>query len=380
MNKFKKAFSERFNEEEVSLLYALDTEIGIGYRQDLMAKGIHSYLDDFKFSPLNKPLEFQIKINSVQYLLNRKLQNAQLENTTVIKLIEEDLNGYVENWENLPDTISFMSEIVLENEKEKLIIQGGKRSSAANLLARFCSEKSEIQKIAKKITEKELELNSDYILAEILHLPEARIGNIIRRPTLRSYEIPYLAQSVLPNENQIQADDLYISLKNDRIILRSRKLNKEIKPYLTNAHNYASNSLPVYHFLCDLYSQNIRSGLQFDWGDLKHLYIFFPRIEYENIIFSKAQWKIDSNEIPQVNDREKFLIQFKNWRKKRRIPQWIQWTRNDHALTLNLKNYDMIDMFIQITKKEKSIIVEEFLHNENDDFKREFIFLLYKVK
>jgi len=289
--KFKKAFSERFDDNEVSLLYALDTEIGIGYRQDLIAKGIHSYLDDLKLSSYNKSQEFQISINSVHYLLNRKLQNAQLENTTVIKLTEEDLKDYSENWDNLPDTISFMAEIISENNKEKLIIQGGKRSSAANLLARFSSEKSEIQSLTKKIAKKELDLNSEYILAEIIHLPEARIGNIIRRPTLRSYEIPYLAQSILPKENQVKVDDLYISLKNDRIVLRSKKLNKEIKPYLTNAHNYSSNSLPIYHFLSDLYSQNIRSGLQFDWGDLKHLYIFFPRIEYENIIFSKSLFK-----------------------------------------------------------------------------------------
>ena len=77
-------------------------------------------------------------------------------------------------------------------------------SSAANLLARFSSEKSDVQSLAKKITEKEEELNPDYILAEIIHLPEARIGNVIRRPILRQYEIQYLAKSILPEENQIK--------------------------------------------------------------------------------------------------------------------------------------------------------------------------------
>ena len=92
--------------------------------------------------------------------------------------------------------------------------------------------------LTKNIAKKEEALYKDYILAEITHLPEARIGNIVRRPTLREYEIPFLAQSVLSADYQISAEDLFISVKNNRIVLRSGKLNKEVKPYLTNAHNY----------------------------------------------------------------------------------------------------------------------------------------------
>ncbi len=45
---------------------------------------------------------------------------------------------------------------------------------------------------------------------------------------------------------------------------------------------------------------------------------------------------------------------------------------------MNLENYDIVKLFIQTIKIEKSIMIEEFLYNENDDFKREFVFSMFK--
>ncbi|CEJ70754.1 hypothetical protein BN1195_03092 [Chryseobacterium oranimense G311] len=382
LEKFKKAFNERFEAEEMPLVYVLDAEVGIGYKQDNPAKGLHSYLEDLQLLISKQNQNLHIELTQVHAILNEKLQNALLEDGYKIELSDNDFKDCEENWDDLPDTISFLTEIISDNNQEKLFLNTSTGSSAANLLGRFCSEKSELQTLSKTIAKKEQELNPDYILAEIVHLPEARIGNLIRRPTLRQYEIPYLSQSVLPKEKQIPVNDLYISLKNERIILRSKKLNKEIRPYLTNAHNYSGHTLPVYHFLSDLYSQDIRKGLYFTWGGLEHIYKFLPRVEYGNIILSKAQWKIAEKDITSfdLQDRENFLIILENWRIKRKIPSWIQWVNFDNTLTMNLENYDMAKLFIETIKLKKSIIIEEFLWNENDDYKREFIFPMYKDK
>ncbi|OPB84963.1 lantibiotic dehydratase family protein [Elizabethkingia ursingii] len=384
LESFKKSFLERFDQEEIPLLYALDTEIGIGYRQDIVSQGVHPYLSNLSISRHKINQGLNVRLTPIQVLLSRKLQEIQFENSVIIQLSDEDCSDYHEDWEDIPDTFSIVTEIVSENNEEKLVLQGCRGGSAANLLARFCSGKSDIRKLTKNITQKESDLNSDYILAEILHLPEARIGNIIRRPILRSYEIPYLAQSMLPEGHQISVDDLYISVRENKIVLRSKKLNKEIKPYLTNSHKYSANTLPVYHFLCDLYSQNNRPKLKFDWGDMKHLYNFFPRIVYKNIIISKACWKVNEKELKSLkevsNNKLMSLKESNEWRSKRKIPAWIQWVKNDNTLTLNLENFEMLKMFIQIVIKEKEVLVEEFLYNENDDFKREFIFPMYKIK
>lgn len=380
---FKKAFYERFETKEMPLSYVLDTEIGIGYRQSKNAKGIHPYLEDLKLPNSQEKQNLQIELTPFQRILNEKLQEALYENLFTISLNDNDIKDFDEKWYDLPDTLSVMAEIISENDKEKLCIGSVGGSSAANLLGRFCSEKSNFQNLSREITKKEAEYKSDEISAEIIHLPEARIGNIIRRPTLRNYEIPYLAQSVLPEENQISVNDLLISVKNNRIILRSGKHDKVVMPYLTNAHNYQTNALPVYHFLSDLHSQDTLTGLYFNWGGLNRIYKFLPRIEYENIILSKAQWNLTENDIEllaaTVNDKDRFLDAVKIWRKKKQIPQWIQWAKSDKTLPLNLENYDMAKMLIQIINSEHSITIEEFLYNENDDFRREFIFPMFKI-
>ncbi len=379
--KFKKAFSERFEYKEVPLAYALDTEIGIGYRQNISPKGVHPYLEDLSISADREKQSQTVTLNAAQIILNRKLQQCLWQNKLVMELTDEDFKDFESDWKDLPDTLSCMGDLITDQGKHKLFLKGGGGRSAAALLARFCSEKSEIRDFTKEITDKEKELNPDRILAEVIHLPEARIGNVIRRPLLRDYEIVYLAQSVLPQENQISVDDLYISVRNDEIILRSRKLNKAIKPYLTNAHNYASNSLPVYHFLCDL-TQDKRSGLYFEWGGLKNLYSFLPRVEYQNIILSKAQWKVSDKMLEIVmsmtEDHDRFLPALAEWREKMKIPRWIQMVKLDNTLTLNLENLEMAQLFIQTVKTEKNVILEEFLYDENQSHTHEFIFSLYK--
>lgn len=379
LEKFKQSFSNRFEGQEISLSLALDTEIGIGYLQDRKTIGIHPYIDDLDL-PSSKNQDLTIKLNPTQFILNQKIQKAYIERDYIIKLVAEDFKDFEENWNDLSNTMSFMAEIISENDKEKLFLNSVS-GNAGRLLGRFCSEKASIKNLVKEISRKEQELNSNQILAEIIHLPESRIGNILRRPKTRDYEIPYLAKSLLPEENQIPVEDLVISIKNDKLILRSKRLNKEIIPHLTNAHNYSINSLPIYNLLCDLSFQGIKSSLYFDWGGLMDIYIFLPRVEFDNIILSKARWKIDKKEVEMLisilNKKESF-VEVENWRKKRQIPKWIQWIKQDNTLLVNLENEDLLKMFLFSIKNEEIIIIEEFLCNEKDKFIHQFIFPIYK--
>ena len=378
---FKNAFNKRFENREIQLALALDTEIGIGYLQNKQNKGLHPYLDDLLLpeTPENKTLD--LSLSPLHQILNRKLQQKK-SNKNTITLSDEDFADFQEIWEDLPDTMSFISEIVSEKGEKKLVFTGGGGNSGANLLARFCFEKHKIKSLVEAIIEKEEKLNPNSILAEIVHLPQSRVGNVLRRPILRKYEIPYLTRSSDSNA-QVPIHDLYINIKQDKVILRSKKLNKEIKPYLTNAHNYSKDALPIYHFLCDLSLQDKRPVLAFDWGDLEHIYYSLPRVEYDNIILSKAKWKVFYEEIEYLysqKDNSKILLEeIKKWKEKRLIPNRVQWVVSDNKLVLDLQNYDTCLLFMEALKRKKMIIIEEFLFHENEAFINEYIFTAYKT-
>ena len=142
--------------------------------------------------------------------------------------------------------------------------------------------------------------------------------------------------------------------------------------------------MPVYHFLCDYQNQNLKPSLSFSWGSLAQIYDFLPRVEYQNIILSKARWKIDREHIHyleslfQSHEKDVLLQKVEEWRKFKQIPQWIQWVKGDNTLAVNFENYDLIQMFLSSIKNEKEIILEEFLHNDQSDHINQFIFPLYK--
>src|SRR4029078_12745413 len=102
--------------------------------------------------------------------------------------------------------------------------------------------------------------DADKIYAEVIHLPEARTGNVLMRPQLRKHEIVYMGNGSVPFAQQIMLADLLVSVRNNSVVLRSKKFNKEIIPRLSTAHNFGSGSLPVYKFLCDLQFQQLRGG------------------------------------------------------------------------------------------------------------------------
>lgn len=381
---FKKEFIKRYEYRAMPLTTVLDTEIGIGYLQNLDMNDSHEILDYFSFKTEKQKTKTS-SWTTYDSVLQKKLHECILNKKSVIILSEKDFIDFNSDLKNIPATFSVMIEVF---GKDEISIESSGNVSAAKLLGRFCNGNTEIYELTKQIINKEENIHLDKITAEIVHIPESRTGNILRRPVLRKHEIAYLSNPGVPEKDTLDLNDLSISIINNKIVLYSEKHKKEVLPCLSNAHNFSRNSLPIYHFLCDLQSQKTKPVYSFSWGNLNEQYNYFPRVMYKEIILSKAKWIIKEEEIINLSKIDKNIQpeEFLKWRLKRNIPRYANWANADNTLLFDFEAAISLELFLKSVKNRDEITLEEFLFAEDSVVKNkadqyfcnEFVLSFYK--
>lgn len=362
IEKFKEDFSRRFEKAEIPLHIALDAEMGIGYGNPRF--GNDDYLDDIPLTIRQKRYR-EIVWSDFDELMQQKLFEAYTNGQSTITLYDTDLETFPENWQPQP-TFYTMVEVIPNKGGQKIFINTIGGTSAVNLMGRFTRGDKGLYSHIKEIFDFEAGAHADKIVAEIVHLPEARTGNILHRPNTRAYEIPYLGRSSLETSRQIPVNDLLVSIRNNRIVLRSEKLNKEVLPKLSNAHNYRSRALPVYHFLCDLQNQGAKSSIGFYWNTVFLKQPFLPRVEYEGLIIAKARWYVKVSDFEKLVNSNSLPETIKNWREAIKMPALTDLVEGDNRLLINFNNKDSVMMLFNSIRKKTYFVLEEFLFSDAD--------------
>jgi thiopeptide-type bacteriocin biosynthesis protein len=182
------------------------------------------------------------------------------------------------------------------------------------------------------------------------------------RPVLRDYEIPYLGRSGAPADRQIPITDLLVSVRDGRIVLRSRRLEREVMPRLTAAHNEEWRNLGVYRFLCALQRQDAVPWLQWDWGPLTDA-PFLPRVVSGRLVLRSARWNVTEAELRALG-RASGAGQFaavQAWRAERRLPRYVALADLDQELVIDLDNVlSVAALAHQLRGRRQALLVEMF--------------------
>lgn len=364
MTAFRKAFYERYEHKTVDLCVVLDPEIGIGYPVRYTPHLTESsLLKDILFPETEHPTF--LEESSFQRFILRKYSEALIGRKPII-LVEEELMPFLKSTK-LPSSLYAFVSIFPKHSKDgndfDILFNGAYGPSAATLIARFCHLSPDLTERVHETLRKEEQSRPDAIFAEIVHANEARIGNISTRPALRSYEIPILAKAGVDQEHTIPVGDLTISFSSDRFILRSKRLNREIIPRLSSAHNYTNDTISVYRLLCDLQYEGVQSSITWDWGVLSQA-PYLPMVRMGDFVLSPAKWRVSEKERKAIKKTTDLRSVIDNLREKHQICRYVLVGERDHKMAIDFENEDQLPLFQKLM--ETTNLIEECLSNGKD--------------
>ncbi len=363
LNKFREAFIGRYEGREVPLLEALDEEVGLGTLlwpaedPSPLLKGLPLARSEAERT------RWDNRVRHITYRMGETVSEGRDE----WALTAKDIEALAEPAPKpLPQAFAAMVTIAAASEDHiargdfEIFLHHADGPSGARLLGRFCHADPALATWTTEHLRAEEAHDPDAIYAELVHLSEGRLGNILLRPALREYEITYLGQSGLPGERTIPASDLLVAVVDGRIELRSARLDRRVIPRLTSAHNYTLGLMP-YRFLCLLQAQGSAGSLAWRWGPGAEAAPFLPRVRSGRIVLALARWRVEEREVRALSrapEGERFRA-FAAWRATRRLPRWVALADSDNRLPVDLDNPLAVDCLLhEIGDREEALLEE----------------------
>lgn len=276
---FLHAFIKKFDQNTVPLALALDPETGIDYG------GFAGDIENDAEATFAFGNEEEIQQEPWPFTALHKFLLKSVAYGQTIRL--EEFSGPVKEQKlPLPNSLN----IVLHFNGCNAVVENAGGCTANMLPGRFTMGSKAVEDACLKVALLEQEANPHVLFFDIAYQAEKSVDNVNRRKHLYAAELPILSWSTHPAS--IHFDDIFVMVRNNEVVLWSKKLNKRLVPRIPSAYNYTRSDLAVYRFLCDLQYQNILSDLNFNLARFFPEMAHYPRVVYKDIIVSPARWLV----------------------------------------------------------------------------------------
>ncbi|CAM3638072.1 lantibiotic dehydratase [Corallococcus sp. ZKHCc1 1396] len=371
LRRFREAFVQRYEEREVPLLEALDEDVGVGFElASPEAAEASPLLRDLAFP--SPPAEERVAWGKTWAHLNYRLSEV-LRTGGPLELDAADLEA-LENPRPspLPDAFAVMATVLAASQEDvdagrfQLVFDSMIGPSGAALLGRFCHGDPELLRHVTAHLRAEEALRPEAVFAEVVHLPEGRVGNILCRPVLRDHELVFLGRSGAPPEQQLPLTDLHLRVQGSRIVLRSASLGREVLPRVTHVHNFGRSHLRPYTFLGTLQQQGVSPGLRWNWGPLATS-AYLPRVTHGGLVLHRARWRIKAptlHALGALEGAERFR-EAQRLRARLGLPRTVGLEDRDNVLPVDLDNVLSIDTFVQLVRHQSEVVLVELPTDED---------------
>jgi thiopeptide-type bacteriocin biosynthesis protein len=212
----------------------------------------------------------------------------------------------------------------------------------------------------------------EYLCATLAVLPtRARDLNVMHGPLWSTYVVPINRPSPAPPEQTILPDDLLVSLRAGRFLLRSQAHNKAVR--IIQPHMLSFTHLPsLARFLLEASQDGEPFPNPFQWGKAGAL-PFLPRLTWGKTIVSLAQWTLSQDLLDSEDLKAEGVQWFRalqRWREQWRVPRYVSYvTEGEDRLLLDLEHPLMVEILRQelagISSTKTALTLQEALFRKN---------------
>ncbi|WON93782.1 thiopeptide-type bacteriocin biosynthesis protein [Sphingobacterium sp. UGAL515B_05] len=343
MLSFMEQFTKRFDRQTVSLMQAIDPDIGIGYGNfynNAIGDLIKELQIEEQSSQENPLLQYLNLANDQEYQVGQTIRIDELKDNL------SDPQGPV-----LANSVSLFCSI---NDGMVFFDRIGGHSYT-QLAGRFtiCSEG--IRSLCQEIACLEETSNPEVLFFDISYNAELNVDNVNRRAKLYSQELNIL--NYPGNKEPITLDDLYVTVSGSEIVLRSKKFGKRLIPRMASAYNYRRSKLPVFRFLYDLSFHGIIGDLSFNFPELVKGKKYYPQVQFRNIIVSNPKVSVSKSELENLLS-EDHIRSLKSHLLAFNIGPIVKIPRNEESIVFDLNDPLQCNMLIREIKKAGSLFLE----------------------
>lgn len=351
LTRFREAFRARYGERRVPLCEALDPETGIGFGAEASTPSANP-----PGVPWGPPEQLMLRL---------------LADAAGGGLREVDIGSALPSLAGrpaarLPDSLAVMATISAQSDDAvtagdyEVRLVGAFGPSGARLFGRFCHHDDELRRHAEQHLRAEEALHPDAVFAELSHLPDASVGDVVSRPALRHHEIALLTGADAQVEGRIEPRELDLGLEGDALVLRAPS-GSRVMPRLTNAHHVFGDGLGLYRFLALLQFQGLAPGLSWSWGPLEGA-PFLPRVRVGRVVLSLARWRIAPGELRSLREggHEQRAAAVAAWRRRVGCPRFVGLPVQESALPLDLDDPACAEILLRDAPPAGHAVVQEW--------------------
>ncbi len=368
---FRNRFEVRYECRALPLLEVLDEDSGIGFGARKALSSLANMLGPISVRRSTAPQ------NLLDNLVTRKVESAWKNRLATVNLTSADLEKYVSG--RMPDpgrtctlnlNLYAKTDAATESGDYTIHLKSIGGRTGAEQLGRFCYGDQMLRAGVERLTAFEADSTSAK-LVDVCHVPTNRFANMAIRPVLRQYEIPYFSRSGAAPDRQISLEEIFVTIRGDRVVLFSGRDGCEIRPLGSEALAYdGPMKTAIHNFLVQIQYQGARS-YKFTWPSHLDLARSLPRVTYGRIILSSARWRIpleSLTKLSKVSDDEK-LKRVGRIREDLGLPRWISIHDYDRGLNLDLRSKLGVKLLIDEARIRRrgggeDLVVEESLIEE----------------